>query len=384
MANAAIGIIQAIFGDEATFGGAPVIENTTEGIRKAWTFIDGYEPRLNSFCNALVDRIGMTVMRYISFEDPWKVFEKGTLRNGATVQEIYVMMQKATPYFSADRATNDEVMKAEFGSDPAKVYSAFHAVNSRVRYKVTINREQLETAFLDEANLNAFIQNVIDQIYKPAEFDAFIMKKYLIHLMVKASKLKTVAIPAPTSEANAKTAIKAMRNAYGLMKYLRKDNNIAGVPMNTPNERLYCISTVAFDTNVDVDVLASAFNMDKTDFVGRRIGVDSFALNEFEVERLEHLLTGNDPSGNGQVTVETGGDATYVHVAPDDAEMAGIHAILLDRDFFQIYDKLNVARSNNLASTLDWNYFYHRWRIYSASPFANAIAFTSYVASDAG
>ena len=78
-------------------------------------------------------------------------------------------MQKATPYFAADRATNDEVMKAEFGSDPAKVFTAYHAVNSRIKYKVTVNRESLETAFLDEANLNAFVQNIIDQIYKPAK-----------------------------------------------------------------------------------------------------------------------------------------------------------------------------------------------------------------------
>ena len=179
--SAAVGILQAVFGSEATFGGAPKIENTTESIKSAWTYLNGYEPRLNYFCNALVDRIGLTVMRYISFEDPWKVFDKGILSQGATVQEIYVLMQKATPYFAADRATNDEVMKAEFGSDPAKVFTAYHAVNSRIKYKVTVNRESLETAFLDEANLNAFVQNIIDQIYKPAELDAFIMKKYLIY-----------------------------------------------------------------------------------------------------------------------------------------------------------------------------------------------------------
>ena len=136
--SAAVGILQAVFGSEATFGGAPKIENTTESIKSAWTFLNAYEPRLNYFCNALVDRIGLTVMRYISFEDPWKVFDKGVLSQGATVQEIYVLMQKATPYFAADRATNDEVMKAEFGSDPAKVFTAYHAVNSRIKYKVRL------------------------------------------------------------------------------------------------------------------------------------------------------------------------------------------------------------------------------------------------------
>ena len=61
MPSAAVGIINAVFGSDATFGGAPKIENTTESIKSAWSFINSYEPRLNYFCNALVDRIGLTV-----------------------------------------------------------------------------------------------------------------------------------------------------------------------------------------------------------------------------------------------------------------------------------------------------------------------------------
>lgn len=375
--SAAVGIIQAVFGSDATFGGAPQIENTTESIKSAWTFINSYEPRLNYFCNALVDRIGLTVMRYISFEDPWQVFDKGVLGTGATVQEIYVMMQKATPYFSADRATNDEVMKAEFGSDPAEVYTAYHAVNSRIKYKVTVNREALETAFMSEANLSAFVQNIIDQIYKPAELDAFIMKKYLLYQLVKNNKLKKVTVAAVTDEASGKTLVKKFRQIYGKMKFISKEYNAAGIPMNTPAERLYTIVPVDISASIDVDVLASAFNMDKADFMGHRLEVDSFALNEYEVERLEHLLTGNDPSGSGAVTIATGGDKTYTHVPPDDEDMSAIQALMVDRDFFQIYTKLNTMRETDLGSTLDWNYFHHIWRIYSASPFANAVQFTT-------
>lgn len=375
--SAAVGILKAVFGSEATFGGAPKIENTTESIKSAWTYLNGYEPRLNYFCNALVDRIGLTVMRYISFEDPWKVFDKGVLSQGATVQEIYVLMQKATPYFAADRATNDEVMKAEFGSDPAKVFTAYHAVNSRIKYKVTVNRESLETAFLDEANLNAFVQNIIDQIYKPAELDAFIMKKYLIYNLVKNNKMKKITVDAVTNEASGKKLVKSLKSIYGKMKFVSKDYNAAGIPMNTPSDRLYTIIPVDISASVDVDVLASAFNMDKTDFVGHRLEVDSFAMSEYEVERLEHLLTGNDPSGSGSVTVAVGGDSTYTHVTPNDEDLAAVQTIMVDRDFFQVYTKLNTMRENNLGSTLDWNYFHHVWRIYSASPFANAVYFTT-------
>lgn len=373
MPNAAIGIINSVIGSDATFGGTPLIENTTQSMKEAWSVISGYEPRLNKFCNALVDRIGLTVMRMLTFTDPWKVFEKGNLPTGATVQEVYIAMQKATPFYDSTQASTDDLLKGEFGSDPADVSSAFHAVNSRIKYKVTINREELETAFTSEANLSAFVQNVINQIYLPTEYDAFIMKKYLIHLLVKNNKIHKETITAVTTEATGKAAIKKMRATYAKMKYLSSNYNSAGVLMNTPEERLYCITTSDFDASVDVDVLASAFNMDKTNFMGHRIGVDSFALNANEIKRLEYLLTGNE----GGEVVATGGDKTYTKVTANDAALAGVAAIIVDKDFFQIYDKLNVMKSNELASTLDWNYFHHVWKVYSASPFANAVIFSS-------
>ena len=230
---------------------------------------------------------------------------------------------------------------------------------------------------MSEANLSAFVQNIIDQIYKPAELDAFIMKKYLLYQLVKNKKLKKVAVTAVTDEVSGKTLVKKFRQIYGKMKFISKEYNVAGIPMNTPAERLYTIVPVDVSASIDVDVLASAFNMDKADFMGHRLEVDSFALNEYEVERLEHLLTGNDPSDPGAVTIATGGDKTYTHVTPNDSDMTAIQALMVDRDFFQIYTKLNTMRETDLGSTLDWNYFHHIWRIYSASPFANAVQFTT-------
>ena len=359
MASAAVGIINAVFGSDATFGGAPKIENTTESIKSAWSFINSYEPRLNYFCNALVDRIGLTVMRYISFEDPWQVFDKGVLGTGATVQEIYVMMQKATPYFSADRATNDEVMKAEFGSDPAEVYTAYHAVNSRIKYKVTVNREALETAFMSEANLSAFVQNIIDQIYKPAELDAFIMKKYLLYQLVKNNKLKKVTVSAVTDEASGKTLVKKFRQIYGKMKFISKEYNAAGIPMNTPAERLYTIVPVDISVSIDVDVLASAFNMDKADFMGRLKLIDDF--NTFDNERFSDIMAGSDMIE--PVTAE------------ELAKMQNIHAVIVDREWFQIYDNNNKFTEDYVASGMYWNYFYNVWKTVSWSPFSNIVEF---------
>ena len=101
-------------------------------------------------------------------------------------------------------------------------------------------------------------------------------------------------------------------------------------------------------------------------------------MSEYEVERLEHLLTGNDPSGSGAVTVSAGGDSTYTHVTPnDEGPDRPFRLSWLTATSSRFTTKLNIMRENNLGSTLDWNYFHHVWRIYSASPFANAVQFTT-------
>ena len=54
-----------------------------------------------------------------------------------------------------------------------------------------------------------------------------------------------------------------------------------------------------------------------------------------------------------------------------------VYALLCDEEFFQVVNKLDKFTEQYNAQGLYWNYFWHVWRIYSRSPFANAVAFTT-------
>lgn len=374
--SGAVGLVQSVLGDQATFGGAPAIENTTASIQAVGEFLNEYTPRLNQFINALVDRIGETIYRTLYYEDPWKFMDKGSLRYGATVYEIYTMMQNAAPFAPSSSMTSAQVSESELKSAPPTAYTAFHAVNSRLKYKVTINQSLLETAFLDESSLNAFIQNIVNQLYTPAYYDSLIIKKYIIYLLVKKNKLKVIKTDAVEDEATGKKFVKAVKKVLGKMKFISKDYNIAGVPMASNAADMYVIKTTDVTAETEVDVLASAFNLDKVTFMGHQIDIDSFALNEYEVERLCWMMTGSEDGSS----VSVGGDTTFTAPTVDDPELAGVQAVIMTKDFMQIYDKLDELREFELGSTLDRNYWHHVWRIYSASPFENAAVFSSYSA----
>ena len=110
---------------------------------------------------------------------------------------------------------------------------------------------------------------------------------------------------------------------------------------------------------MDVEVLASAFNMDKAEFMGRRVLVDSFG--NLDNARLK-LLFAEDPN--------------YTEISEDDLQaLDNIPAVMVDRYFFMIFDNFYNFTEQYNGEGLYWNYWYHTWKTFSISPFHNAVAF---------
>ena len=112
---------------------------------------------------------------------------------------------------------------------------------------------------------------------------------------------------------------------------------------------------------MDVDVLAAAFNMDKAEFMGHRVVIDSFS--SIDTERLGKLFA-NDPN--------------YAPFTSDELTLlADVKAVLVDIDWFMIYDNLMEFTEQYNGEGLYWNYWYHTWKTFSVSPFANAVVFAN-------
>jgi hypothetical protein len=61
----------------------------------------------------------------------------------------------------------------------------------------------------------------------------------------------------------------------------------------------------------------------------------------------------------------------------DGFSSSGLEAVLIDKDWFMVYDnELSMETIRNPKGKY-WNYFYHVWQTLSVSRFANAVAFVS-------
>mgnify|MGYP001623754598 FL=1 len=301
---------------------------TQNNIRDIGNAMMQFQSTQNEFLNALVNRIARVIITSKSYTNPLAMFKKGIMEYGEQIEEIFVNIAKAHP-FDPDVA-EENVFKREIPD----VDAVFHRMNYQNFYKVTISNEQLRQAFLSAEGVTDLIARIVDTLYSGSEFDEFLIMKQLIADAARAGKMYPINIPAP-SAATAKQIVTTIKGISNKLEFMSNQYNYMGVLNFTKKENQILLIDAEFDATIDVEVLASAFNMSKAEFMGQRVLVDNF------------------------------GDLT------------GVVAALVDRDWFMVFDNLMSFTENYNGEGLYWNYFYHVWKTFSSSPFSNAILFTT-------
>lgn len=330
-------------------------------IPKVGDAITGNPTLSNEFINALVNRIGLVITTSAIFNNPYSMLKKGVLEYGDSVEDIFIGLAKVTAY-SANIAHKRELKRYA-----ADVKSVFHVTNWRVMYPVTIEKEALKRAFLSADGVERLITDLINQIFVAAQYDEFLLFKYMLIKGVNEGLIKTETV----SASDTKDYAKKFRGLSNDMTFLKDSYNYAGVRNNTPKEDQYIFMDSDFNAEFDVEVLSAAFNMDKADFMGKLLLIDDFTT--FDNDRWADIREFGAAYSESETT---GGAGAFVdEVTEEELEnMAGVKAIIIDKDFFQIYDEVSEMEDQRVAAGLYWNYFYHNWKIVSTSPFANAVA----------
>lgn len=319
-------------------------------IPKVGEIIYGTPAFANQFINALVNRIALVRVKSSTFNNPYKHLKKGYLQFGETIEDIFVNIAKVVEYDPEKAAAR------EFQRTFPDVKSAFHVMNWRVMYPVTIQDEDLKQAFLSIDGVQELIGKIVDSVYTAAEYDEFLLFKYLLIKAISHGQMAPISIGDGT---DLNDAAVSFRGASNLLTFMKSDYNVANVLINTPKSNQVIFMDAMFNAQYDVEVLAAAFNMDKADFMGRLHLIDDWTT--FDNNRFAIIRENSD--GIEEVTSD------------ELALLANVKAVLVDENWFQVYDNNNKFTEKYVAAGLYWNYFYHTWKTVSSSPFANAIVF---------
>lgn len=294
----------------------------------------------NEFMNTLLNMIIKQVIHSKLFSNPLKALKKGKKPLGDTIEEIYTNFIKADVYDQ----TGANLLQRKLPDTK----TVFHRMNRQDKYKITVNPEQLFKAFASYDRLQSYIATIINSLYNSSELDEFILTKELLKQAYDNNAIVVVNVPDPlVSEANGKEFIRIVKTVSGDMVFPNSNNNAYLTAQSSDDKPIITFSRkdeqvliIDNPTNVSVDinVLASIFNMSVAEFNDtKKIVIDSFP----------------DPD---------------------------VRACLVDEAFFQIYDDLLMFREFQNPEGLYNNYYLHVWQTLAYSPLVNAVIFK--VASD--
>ena len=336
------------------------IPDDNRSLHNIGQYIMQYESYQNAYLTALVNRIARVIVTSRMWRDKWAVFDMGKMDYGETIEEIFVNIAKPHSYDPAKAET--QVFKREIPD----VRAAFHTMNYQKFYKVTISNDQLRQAFLSYYDMNELIARIVDSLYTAMNLDTFLTKKYMLAREAINGGIYTVVTkPISGDGADPDDAITKYRQYTNNLEFLKTLYNRAGVRNSTPIADQVIIVPNEAEATLGVKVLAAAFNLSEVDYISKRIAVDSFEFDADDEARLAELFANDD---------------TYKPFTDEEKKaLQLISAVKLAKDWFMCFDNFEQFTENYNGEGLYWQYFFHVWKTFSVSPFANAVLFTSQV-----
>lgn len=302
---------------------------------------------MNEFMNVLVKRIIYTqLVDYKLYKNPLKFLEGDRMPLGAIGQEIFI-----NPAMGREFNVNDFAgLLAKYEAD---VKVQYMHLNSDKQYPMTITRAKLKTAFSSWGNLEEFVDGITRAMYNGAYIDRYNFTKGLVTQAYNNNSAVIEVIDNVSSEATAKAFITKARKLFLDMQEPSADFNAwrkvggYGYDVMTWTEPEDIVFLIRNDlaSYIDVNVLASAFNIEKSSLLGKIKYVKDFTVR--------------DVRGN---------------VVLDGSKIFGIMA---DKAWFRIKNQETTMDEFYNANNRTWNMYLNDVNMYQYSLFCNATIFAS-------
>ena len=323
----------------------PIIEDDTS-ISQFSTPIIENKVIQNEFISSLIQRIVYTQFEMKYFRNPLQVLEGDQIPLGYEGQEIFVNPAKGRKFNADDFAG----LLAKYEAD---VKVQYMALNMDVQYPVTILRQSLKKAFVSWTDLETFIDQLSNSLYNGAYIDEYRFTKNIISSAYKDNKAIIEKIEAPTTEELAKEFVTRARTLFLNFQSPSSNynawNKMGGygrpiVTFTNPEDIVFIIKN-DLRAYMDVNVLASAFNMDKTELLGNIITVDNFDVYDDEGNRI--------------------------------FDGSNIVGLIADKRWFRIKRQDMFLDTFYNPNNRTWQYYLNLIKMYNFSLFANGVIFAT-------
>lgn len=296
----------------------------------------------NEFIDAIVNKVGLSLVRTKIIEDKLSLLDGESLPFGASIEEIVTNPAIARKY----DMNSDELLKNKMPD----VKALYYGINRESVYEVTISYEMLRRGFRSDGTFTTMLSSIVSSLYSGDKLDNMILKKQLVKHAVTN---KNIVIRPHTKNVEDMTVddvtnlmeeiiVDSLNMVYPSSSY-NMYSKVASETENSTKKNYVVTFTDLKDqyilirndiyTKMNVQVLATRMNMSKAELLGKIIPIDNF-------------------------------------------DNAKVMAIITDKAWWVINDLIYELDEFSNAANLTRKSFLHHHQICRYSMFANAIAYT--------
>ena len=313
---------------------------TEQTIGKIGETILKYTVTKNEFLDVLVNKICGQIFMNKVYTNPLSFFEKDPVPFGATLESVFCDLIQAKNFNENFGSGNTEVGSL-IGTEKPPVKTEYYSRNFAKKYKISVSDEQLRTAFMNANGLQNLINQVLTVPTNSRNFDDFqMMKGLLANASTKEITLST-AYKTAGDDVKAKELTKKTRAIVDRFGMMGNVFNIQGINTFTNPQNIVIITTPEVAAMLDVELLATAFNMEKAEMGRRIVKIDSF--QKYDAQNKKYVA---DPN---------------------------VELMIVDEDYIQFRRTLQVSESFRNPDHLTTNVFTHNQGIAAVCGFVNAV-----------
>lgn len=284
-----------------------------------------YAPAKNSLLTALYNKIALTIIDSMTFENPFDRFRRADINYGDTLEDIFVDIPTGYEYDSKD--------ENPFAQVQPDVKALYHTINKQLQYEQTIHDPEFRRALRSPYGLDSLVTRIVNTLREASKLDDFIIGKQILANEDVYGKVVYLGTATGNKATDGKALLEAIKTAGSGMKFPSREFNQQGVMDNTPMNRQVLFITANYKNIIDLDVLAGLYNLDKADITQQIIELDNFN------------------------------------------EEGAIAGALVDERFLNFHYALQDGGLIYNPKALATNHFWNSWSINTASLFKNAVMF---------
>ena len=247
---------------------------TQTNIQTIMTTIMEYSTTKEEFTNTILNKIVKTKVLNKAYENSLKFFKKEPLPFGKTIEGVFVDLIKAKN-FNENFGTGNNEATSLLAKEKAPVKVEYYSENFKHKYKLSISDEQLKSAFMSADGLSQMTQGLIRSATSSSEYDEYMMIKTLIGASV-SKEVEIQGLFKLDENAQAKKITKTVQALVNKFRFMSTEYNKQGVHTHCQPSDCVIITTPDQLANLNVELLATAFNVPYAEMPSRIVVIDSF------------------------------------------------------------------------------------------------------------